>query len=112
MRRPLSLLAGASVAALGALILGEYEFVGWFPWVAGVLFGLVVAEVVVTIGAWRGTVPALASAVLGAGGLAWAAWITTGEGIEPWPATAWLAMALAAAAAVARSRGTGRAPAS
>ena len=100
MRRPLSLVAGAAVAALGALILGEYEFVGWFPWVAGVLFGLVVAEAVVTTGDWRGPVPGGASAVLAAAGLAGAAWITSGEGLEPWPATAWLAMALAAAAAL------------
>jgi hypothetical protein len=103
VRRPFSLVAGAAVAALGGLILGEYEFEGAFPYVAGVLFGLVVAEVVVSVGAWRGPVPAVASAAFAAGGLAWAAWITSGEGIEPWPALAWVAMALAAGAAAVRA---------
>ena len=105
MRRPVSLLAGAAVSALGALILGEYEFTGWFPYVAGVLFGLVVAETVVGVGHWRGPVPAVAAATLSAAGLAWAAWIDSGEGLEPWPSLAWVAMALGAGAAALRAWG-------
>ena len=103
MRRPVSLLAGAAVAGLGALILGEYEFTGWLPFVAGILFGLVVAETVVSVGRWRGRVPGVASAVLSAGGLAWAAWIDSGSGLEPWPELAWVAMALGAVSAGVRA---------
>src|SRR5687767_3656416 len=49
MRPALAVVAGAAVAAFGALILGEYEFRGTMPYVAGVLFGLVVAEAVVGV---------------------------------------------------------------
>ena len=111
MRRPVSLLAGAAVAALGAKILGEYEFTGWFPFVAGVLFGLVIGEVVVSVGRWRGPVPAAAGALLAAGGLAWAGWIDSSEGLEPFPTLAWVAMALGAAAAALRALGRDAPPA-
>ena len=40
---------GALLCALGALILGEYEFSGVTPIGAGILFGLVISEVVIEI---------------------------------------------------------------
>ncbi len=98
-----SVLAGAGTAALGALILGEYQFSGYVPWVAGVVLGLVVAEVMVLAGRWRGWVPALAAAALSAGGLAWAGWISSGQGIEPYPLLAWVSAAVGAAAAGTRA---------
>jgi hypothetical protein len=86
-RRPLAALAGAAVAAAGALILGEYDFSGATPYLAGVLFGLVVAEAVLTV-ARRGTPPlAVAAGLEAAGGLAWAAWISSGRGLAPFPAS-------------------------
>lgn len=101
------MVAGAAVAALGALILGEYEFTGAMPFVAGVLFGLVVAEVVVSVGRWTGVLPAVAAAVPTAVGLAWAAWIDSGEGLEPWPVLAWAAIALGVVAAGLRAGRSG-----
>lgn len=44
---------GALVAAIGALALGEYEFDEALPIGAGPLLGLVVAEIVVSIGKHR-----------------------------------------------------------
>ncbi len=100
MRLTLSLVVGAAVAALGALILGEYEFDWLLTGLGGPLVGVVIAEVVTAVGGRRGWVPAVAAAGFAAGALAWAAWITSGQGLEPYPPLAWLAMGLAAAAAL------------
>lgn len=103
MRLPLAVVAGTAVAALGALILGEYEFKGTTPYLAGVLFGLVVGEAVLAV-AGRGG-PALA-AVVGAqagGGLLWAAWISSGRDWDYVPGAAWVAVSLGAVVGVART---------
>jgi len=90
------------VAALGALILGEYEFSGALPFVAGVLFGLVVGEVVVTVGRRRTWPSAAVTAAVAFGGIAWAGWIDSSEGLEPVKGLVWVAATLAALAALAR----------
>lgn len=101
-------LAGAACAALGALILGEYELVGATPYVAGVLFGLVVAEVVLTV-AGLGT-PVLAAAAGGASGLGmwWAVWISSGRGVVPIPAPAYAGVALSVVVSLAWLAAPGR----
>ena len=99
MRVPLAVLAGAVVASLGALILGEYEFVGLMPFVAGPLFGLAVGEAVTWAGGERGVVQAGVAASLAALGVVWAGWIDSGEGIDPMPTLVWPAAALALACA-------------
>lgn len=106
MRPTLALLAGALTAVLGALILGEYQFTGVTPIVSGALFGLFVAEVVVSIGRRRGGGPALGSALLSAGGLTWAAWISVRHSGHHPPAMAWVAVAIGAATAGFRARAT------
>ena len=93
----------ALVCALGALMLGEYEFTGLTPVVAGVLLGLVVSEFVLQIGAGRGLVIGIVTALLVALGLGWAAWISSDEGLKPFPALAWLAMGVGAAVAGLRT---------
>jgi hypothetical protein len=102
-RLVIAVLVGAALCAIGALILGEYEFSGLMPYAAGVLFGLVVAEVVTEISKRRTVALTVVSAVLVAGGLLWAAWISSGEGLRPLPAAAWAAVVLGVAAVVARS---------
>jgi hypothetical protein len=87
---------------VGALVLGEYQFEGLMPFGAGLLFGLVVGELVVSIAHSRSRVLACVSAVLVACGLGWAAWISSGEGLRPFPAMGWVAMALGAVATLAR----------
>ncbi|MDP8987879.1 MAG: hypothetical protein M3N11_05960 [Actinomycetota bacterium] len=104
MRTILPVLAGAAVAALGALIAGEYEFAGVVPFVVGILLGLVVSEAVALGGQWRGWVPAVLAAVLAAAGVVWGGWIDAGEGIEPYPVLAWAGAAVAATVALIRVR--------
>lgn len=94
MRLALAVLAGAAVAALSALILGEYEFTGSTPYVAGVLFGLLVGEAVLAV-AKRGTrALGAATAALAGGGLVWAAWISAGRDWAYVPGVAWLSVAI------------------
>jgi hypothetical protein len=106
----LGLLVGAAVALLGAEILGEYEFKGFTGAVSGLLFGLLVTEVVVAVSKERGNVLAAATTVLVVAGLSWAIWKSTGQGhdrSDPVPGGAWLGLALAAGAAVIRARKPG-----
>lgn len=102
------MVCGAGAAALGALILGEYEFTGSLPFVAGPLFGLVVSEVIVGVGRTRSIFAALAAAALSFGGIAWAGWIDSSEGVEPVKGLVWVAAALAAATALLRAVDLGR----
>jgi hypothetical protein len=104
--RPILGIASAVLAcALGALILGEYEFSGATPIGAGLLFGLVISEIVIEVGATRAPVIGVVTAALVAGALAWAAWVSSGEGLRPFPTGAWVAMAIGALAAGARTGG-------
>jgi hypothetical protein len=104
--RPILGIAAAAVAcALGALILGEYEFSGATPIGAGVLFGLVISEIVIEVGATRAPIIGVLTAAMVAGALGWAAWVSSGEGLRPFPTGAWLAMAIAAVAAGGRTGG-------
>ncbi len=98
-------VCGALAAALGALILGEYEFSGTLPYVAGVLFGLVIAEVIVSVAGTKGHVLAAITALLSAGGLLWAGWIDSAQGVEPVKAGVWVAVMLGAAAGWVRVAG-------
>jgi hypothetical protein len=98
-RRVLAWVATIGAGALGALILGEYEFSGWTPYVSGVLFGLVLSEVELTIGRDHRVAAAGAVGILTAGGLSWAAWISSGRGVAPIPVSAWVGAALGAVVA-------------
>jgi peptidoglycan/LPS O-acetylase OafA/YrhL len=104
VKRTLPVLAGAAVAAFGALIVGEYELEGVLPVLAGLILGLLVSEAVALGGQWRGWVPAGVAAVLAAAGILWGGWIDSGHGIEPYPPLAWLGAAVAALVAVVRAR--------
>ncbi len=97
------LVCGALVAALGALILGEYEFTGTLPYIAGPLFGLAVGETVVAVGQARTMVVAGIASLLSLGGITWAGWIDSSEGVEPLHTGVWVAAALAAMAAFLRT---------
>jgi hypothetical protein len=108
-RAVVGLLLAAVAAALGALILGEYEFVGTLPWVAGPLFGLVVGELVVEVGRSRHLAVAVAAAAVSFGGIAWAGWIDSTQGLEPVKRLVWVSASLAAVAALLRTAGFRRA---
>jgi hypothetical protein len=108
LRAVLGVLCAAGVSALGGLILGEYEFTGTLPFLAGPLFGLVIGEIVVGVGATRAWPAAVAAGALAFAGVAWAGWIDSSEGLEPVKGLAWVAAVLAAAAAFVRTVGLGR----
>lgn len=106
-RAVLALAVAAAVCVLGALILGEYQFTGSTPYVTGLLLGLIVSEFVLEVGKVRHPAVGITCAALVAGSLLWAAWISSGEGLRPFPASAWAAMAIGAVAAGARTWGLG-----
>lgn len=102
--------AAALAAAVGAAILGEYELDGMTPVVAGILFGLIIAELVTAVARRRDLVAAAASALVTALGVMAAAWRSTGPH-EDWslvPDVAWLGVVLGAIAAALWVRTPGR----
>lgn len=104
-RTLLGIACGALTAVLGAAILGEYEFTGTLPYVAGPLFGLVIGEVLVASGKTR-TVPVGAfGAVASFSALVWAGWVNSGKGLNPLATGVWVAASLAAVAAYIRTAG-------
>jgi hypothetical protein len=104
VRTPLSLLAGAAVAVVGAAVLGEYGFDGLAVLGSGLLVGLFVAEAILAVarrGSWPG---AGAGAALAAVSMAWAGWISSGHRLATVRWMGWAGVALAAAAAAFRAR--------
>ena len=101
MRLVLALLAAAATAALGAVIIGEYQLAGLTGVIAGALFGLAVAEVVLTVSgpAARNALPVAlgAAAVFTVAGLVWAAWISAGHDWGFVPAGLWIGVVVGAA---------------
>jgi hypothetical protein len=108
MRRVLALVAAAIAAAAGGLILGEYELTGLTPVVAGLLFGLIVAEVAVVVGKQRDPTTSAGCAAFSAAGMVWAAWISSGRDWDYVPGGVWVGVVLAAVAAVWWVRNPGR----
>jgi hypothetical protein len=106
VRPILALVAAAIAAAFGAQVLGEYQLTLLTGIAAGVGVGFLLAELVLALGRRRGVVQAAVAAVLAAGCVWWAAWIDSGEGLQPIRGTAWLAVVLAAATTAARLRPT------
>jgi hypothetical protein len=108
VRATVGLLLAAALSVLGAFILGEYEFKGFLPIGAGILFGLVVGEVAVEVGRRRTVPVAVCCAALTSAGLLCAGWINAGQGLSPISRGAWLAAAVGAAAGALRVVGLRR----
>lgn len=98
---------GALVAALGALFLGEYEFDEALPIGAGALLGLVVAEIVVSLGHHRSWTMAGILAVLVGVAVVLAGHLDAGD-VGPIRSGAYLSAALGAGAAAVRTAPWGR----
>jgi hypothetical protein len=77
MRLVLAVVVGALGAAVGAVILAEYQLAGAVGLIAGSLFGLAVAELVVTVGGdavqKQPLIPAIAVALFTAVGVIYSA---------------------------------------
>lgn len=89
-----ALALAALACALAALILGEYEFKGLMPYGAGLLLGLLIGELVVEVGRTRSWIVGIVAGACVGLGLAWAAWRSVAEGLRPFPAAAWAAIAI------------------
>lgn len=96
--RAVATIVATGLAALAALMLGEYEFTGFLPVAAGLGAGLAVGQVL-AMARWRGLAPAATAALLAGASLAWAGWIDSSQGLDPYPRLAWPAVAIGAATA-------------
>jgi len=106
VRQVVAVLAGALLAVVGAVVLGEYDLRGLTVLVGFPLYGVAVAELTVAIGRRLGLAALAAVVVVVVAGLAWALWISFSHfrnGLEP-PALSWVMVAAAAAAAVTWAR--------
>lgn len=102
------MVLGTVVATFGALFLGEYEFDEMLPVVAGPLLGLVVAEIVVSIGRHRSwTLAAVLAGLVGVAVLL--AGHLDANGVAPIKVGAYLSAGLAGLLAAARTAPWGRA---
>jgi hypothetical protein len=105
----LAAVAGAAVAAVGALLLGEYVFTGVPIFGGALLLGLFVGEAVVSVGGRRGTPSGAISAILAAAGLTWGAWISSGHVLGELPGQGWVVVVLGTIAAAVMGGWPGRA---
>lgn len=104
MRPPLAILAGVAVAVVAAAVLGEYGFDGWAVVGSGLVVGLFVAEAVLAVARTGSRPLAAIAAVLAAGSLVWAAWISSGHRLGTVGWKGWAAVALGAVAGALRAR--------
>lgn len=111
MRTPVAaVLAALLAAALGAVILGEYELAGVRPLLAGLLFGVAVAEIIATVAGPVEADPRLlaAAALIAEAGLVWATWISTGHELDLAGVSAWSGIVIGSVAAPLWLRSGGR----
>ena len=108
MRQAVAVLVGAAVAAMGALILGEYELKGVMALVAGVLFGVAIAEVVVAVAKHPVPAVALITGVLAGAAMAWSGWIAAGRTWHFFGTARWVSLAVSVVAAPLWVRSSGR----
>jgi hypothetical protein len=102
-RMAVGIVLGAAVAALGGWILGEYPFTGIMPYITGVLFALVVAEVILSVSrSDPSRLVAAVAAVITAAGIGLAVWIQSTEGLVAIPPGGWVAISLGFVVALVR----------
>lgn len=106
VRQVLAIVAAAALAALGAVVLGEYPLHGLTVVVGFPLYGLAVTELALAIGRRLAGPTAAAVAAAVALGLTWALWISFGHfrnGAEP-PVLSWAMVGVACVVALAWGR--------
>jgi hypothetical protein len=108
MRQAVAVLAGAATAAVGALILGEYELQGVMAVVAGLLFGIAVAEVMVAVASGPGIPLGLVGGALAGAAMAWSGWIAAGRTWHYFGTARLVALGVSALAAPLWVRSSGR----
>jgi len=111
MRLVLAIIVSLLVTALGAAILGEYQFTGLTGAAAGLIFGIFVAEAGVAVNRGGNNVLAAVCALFTAGGLLWAIHASFGARSSipaDVPGMGWLAVGLGVVGAGFRARSSGR----
>jgi hypothetical protein len=103
-----TIAVAALLATLAALIAGEYELAGFTPLLAAIGVGFALGELISSAGRSHGWVALTAAAVLTAASLAWAAWISSGQGVADISTTALAAPVLGAAVAALTVRSSAR----
>lgn len=110
IRLILGLLGAAAVAALAALALGEYGFSGIAVVGSGLVVGLFVSEVAVSVSGVRSWAMTATTALLTVAGMLGAASTSTGQRLSTVPFEGWLAVGAGALAAALRARPLRTAP--
>ena len=106
VRQVLAIVAAASLAALGAVVLGEYPLQGLTVVIGFPLYGLAVTELALAVARRLALPTAVAVAAAVALGLTWALWISFGHfrnGSQP-PGLSWVMVGIAFIAALAWGR--------
>ena len=102
MRQVLALVSATLLAALGAVVLGEYPLEGTTALVGFPLYGVAVSELALALAKRLAPATLAAVAVVVAGGLTWALWISFGHfrnDVRP-PVLSWVMVGVAVLAAV------------
>ncbi len=100
MRQALAIVAGAVLALVGGVVLGEYDLRGTTVIIGFPLYGVAVAELASAVGRRLAAATLVALAVLVAAGLSLALWISFGHfrnEVAP-PVMSWVMVAVATAA--------------
>lgn len=95
MRVILGCLAAVTVGFVGGVILGEYRLTGVMALLAGLLFGLALAEAAITAGRSSGWVLVGVTAASSFAGFTWAAWIEVGRDFGPIEPVRWIGAVIA-----------------
>ncbi len=95
MRVIFGCVAAVVVAALGGLIMGEHPLHGVTAVIAGVLFGLFVAEAAITAGRSSDWLLVGVTALAAALGMTWAAYIEAGDRVGWIAGMRWVASGIA-----------------
>jgi hypothetical protein len=99
VRATVAVVLAALGGALAAFIMAEYEFTGITPWAAALAVGVMVGELVASLGRWHGLAAMVVAAAVAGGSLLYGEWLESDRGIEPWAQVAWGAALLAAVVA-------------
>ena len=103
MRQVFAVAAGAALAALGAVVLGEYDLRGTTAIVGFPLYAVAVTELALTVAKRLAPLTLAALTAVVAVGLTWALWISFGhfrnDVVPPW--SSWAMVGVAAGAALA-----------
>lgn len=108
MRTPLAVLGAAALAALGGAILGEYTLSAVEAVLGGILYGVVVGELVVVVERRPARFGVAAATVFPPIGWIWSLWISTGHHLHYASVAQWVGAGAAAVGGLVWTSTAGR----